>query len=656
MTLYQKCRLCVSLCLVAVLVLFAAIASGQDPSRSSGWIELPAADYQSLHSKAYPVEPIPEPSPLQSTLTRINYDLQVNGELAVGQATLIVDVFKNGWVRVPIPASLLVREAKLDGKPVPLVESGDKFSLKSAVFFHQGRAELLLDVVLPIANNATNESISLPPAAAGITRASIQLPRQGLEVKLAGGFLAERSESAAKSIWVAYGRENEPLVFSWSKKTEDHRSSQPLRLRGLLTEFVGLGEDVLSIQAEVSVEILQGATKEIRIMLPEKVAINQVAGAMVADWEMKDRELIVTLLEPAEKSAKFVLGGEIRTPREGQIDIPLLRFLNAERETGGVAVEVLGAGEIMDRKSTGLESADASELGEVISNRQSPSLLAFRFRSGDSKATRSLTVNVARYTQEAVLVANVEEARYKVLMNDEGKSLVQAKYAIRNNQRNFLKVTLPANAVVWNAAVSGKPIRPGQTSDGSLLLPLEKARAGEDAPAFTVEILYFNRSDEWKDSGASKLSLPELDLPISRTGLQYFYPPFYKVTADPGSFRMQTYQEPVSAAFKGGSGTSAGSGSNATGNSSALNNAMKDLYKVMGEPNPEETPADKATQALLDRYRARTQQGKREGILPIKMDFLPFGPWIFMVSELTAENQSPTIAINYAVGKKGGSR
>jgi hypothetical protein len=656
MILYQRCKFCVSLCLVAVLFLFASIASGQDSSRSSGWIAIPAADYQSLHSKAYPVEPIPEPPPLQSTLTRINYDLQISGDLAVGQATLVVDVIKNGWVRVPIPSSLLVREAKLDGKPVPLIESGDKFSSKSAVFFHQGRAELLLDVVLPIAINATNESISLPPAAAGITRASIQLSRQGLEVKLAGGFLAEKSESAAKSKWVAYGRENEPLVFSWWKKTEDHRSSQPLRLRGSLTEFVGLGEDVMSIQAEVSAEILQGATKEIRIELPDKVAINQVAGAMVADWEMKPRELVVTLLEPAEKNAKFVFGGETRTPREGQIDIPLLRLLNAERETGGVAVEVLGAGEVMDRKSAGLESADATDLGEVIANRQSPSLLAFRFRSGDSKAARSLKVKVARYTQEAVLVANVEEARYKVLINDEGKSLVQAKYAIRNNQRNFLKVTLPPNAVIWNAAVAGKPIRPGQTSDGSLLLPLEKARAGEDAPAFTAEILYFNRGEEWKNSGKSKLTLPELDLPISRTGVQYYYPPFFKITPDPGAFRTQAYQDPISTAFKGGSATSAGAGSNATGVSPALNNAVADLYKIMGEPISEETPADKAAQALLDRYRARSQQGKREGILPIKMDFLPFGPWIFMVSELTAENQSPAIDISYAAEKKGGSR
>ncbi len=38
-------------------------------------------------------------------------------------------------------------------------------------------------------------------------------------------------------------------------------------------------------------------------------------------------------------------------------------------------------------------------------------------------------------------MANIEEARYQVLMSADGKELVQARYAVRNNQRNFVKVT-----------------------------------------------------------------------------------------------------------------------------------------------------------------------------------------------------------------------
>ena len=135
-------------------------------------------------------------------------------------------------------------------------------------------------------------------------------------------------------------------------------------------------------------------------------------------------------------------------------------------------------------------------------------------------------------------------------MSTDGKQLVQARYAVRNNQRNFVKVTLPPGATVWSVSLAGRPVRPGQSSDGSLLLPLEKSRGGDDAPAFAVEILYLAKAAAWIDKGREKITLPALDLPISRTGLLLYYPPLFKVSAEPGTFRTQEYVNPVSAALE----------------------------------------------------------------------------------------------------------
>src|SRR5467141_190924 len=543
-------------CAYMLALLFISPASflGQTTSHSPGWVVLPVDEYRNLHARAYPIERDPEPPPVEATLTRVDYDLRIDGELASGRASLTVDVLKDGWVRVPIPAGLLVREARLDGKLVSLVPGvgGKAGSQLSALLSHSGRAALLLDIAFPVASATGEESITLPSTASGVTRASVQLPRQGVDVRLTGGLLSEKSESAAESKWIAYGRGNEALTFAWRRKTEDHRAIQPLRLRGSLTQLLGLGEDSTSINAEVNLEVTQGAAHEARIQIPDRVTINQVLGATVADWVVKDNELSVTFLEPVEQHARFVITGETRTSREGQIDIPLLRLLNAERETGGVAVEVLGAGEIKDAKSEGLESADATDLGEMVASRQSQSLNAFRFRPGPTKLPRSLRVDVARYTPQAVLMANVEEARYQVLITGEGKVLVQARYAIRNNQRNFLKVTLPAGATLWTASLAGRAVRPGQSPDGSLLLPLDKARSGEEAPEFAVEIVYLARGTAWNDKGQFKLSLPALDLPVSHTGLLVYHPPLFKVTLEPGAFRIVAYVNPSSAALNPG--------------------------------------------------------------------------------------------------------
>jgi len=643
--------------LFSLLFLFAADSFAQTTVHSPGWVVLPVEEYRTLHARAYPVERDPEPPPVEATLTRVDYDLRIDGELASGRASLTVDVLKDGWVRVPVPLGLLVREARLDGKLVSLVpgSSGKAGGQLSALLSHSGRAVLLLDIAIPVASVTGEESIILPSTASGVTRASVHLPRQGVDVRLTGGLLSEKSESATESNWIAYGRGNESLTFAWRRKTEDHRATLPLRMRGSLTQLLGLGEDSTSVNAEVNVEVTQGAARFASIQIPDNVTVNQVLGAMVADWEVKANELTVKFLEPVEQNARFVVAAETRSPRDGQIGIPLFRLLGVERETGGVAVEVLGAGEIKDLKSEGLDSADATDLGELVSNRQSPSLVAFRFRAGDTKLTRSLSLEVARYTPQAVLLANVSEARYQALISSEGKMLVQARYAVRNNQRNFLKITLPAGATLWSATLAGKTVRPGQSPDGSLLLPLDKARAGEDAPEFAVEIVYLSRGSAWNDKGQFKLALPALDLAVSRTGLLVYHPPLFKVTPEPGSFRTEPYENPISSALNAPT-AHGGAAGGIVGNVPSSSVAAAALADMDAKDELKAKRSQVATEALLDKFRADSATGKRAGILPIHVSFPAFGPSVYLVSELTAENQAPSAGLTYQHEKKAGGK
>jgi hypothetical protein len=621
-------------------------------THAAGWVVLPINEYRVLRAKAYPAEPIPEPPPLDATLTRVEYDLHVLGDLATGNAKLTVDVLKDGWVRVPVPAGLLVRDAQLDGKALSLVpgDKGKAGTHVAALLSHAGRWVLTLDVDVPVTSSTGEETLSLPSTDSGVTRAAVQLARQGIELRVGGGLLAEQSEAAGDTKWLAYGRGNEALNFTWRKKSEDHHVELPLRLRGSLTQLTSLGEDSSAMSAEVALDVVQGAARQVRIQLAEKVTVNQVGGAMVADWEMNNGELVVTFLEPVEHSARFVISAEARLPRDGVIEIPMLRLLGTERDTGGVAVEILGAGEIKDQKAQGLEDADATDLGAMIANRQSPALVAFRARAGDAGAARSLSINVARYDQQAVLMANIEEARYDVLISADGKELVQARYAVRNNQRNFVKITLPTGATVWSASLAGKPVRPGQSPDGSLLLPLEKSRGAEDAPAFPVEILYLVKATAWQDKGHERVTLPALDLPISRTGMLLYYPPAYKLNAEPGSFHTQEYQGPTSAlllpAVEGGT----------AGGAPALSEETDRLEQFAKRQRMDDKEKKDKTLALLDDFKAKSMGGKVTGILPVNVAFPAFGPSMFLVSELTSENQFPAAEFSFQHDKKGGVR
>jgi hypothetical protein len=508
-----------------------------------------------------------------------------------------------------------------------------------AVFPARGRSVLALDVAVPITVAAGEEKLTLPASTSSVTRASVVLSRQGVDVRVTGGMLSERSDSAAESKWLGFGRGSESLTFTWRRKVEGHRVALPTRLRGSLTELLGLGEDSTSIYAEVNLEVVQGAAHQARVQIPDKVSINQVVGAQVADWDAKGTELLVTFLEPVEKSAAFVIAGETRLPRDGEIDVPLLRLLDTERDSGGVAVEVVGEGEIKQTKPQGLDSVDAAELGPTVAARQSPSLTAFRFQP---TAQRSLAVTVARYDQQAVLTANIEDARHRILMTSEGKTLIQARYAVRNSQRSFVRIALPAGAAVWSASVSGRPVRPGKAPDGGLLFPLVKARAGEEAPLSVVEVMYLVRGPAWAAKGQTPLELPAVDLPVSRTGLLVYYPSTFRVTAEPGSFRTQAYEAP--------SGALAGAAS-APATAAQRPATQPDLLQQL---NQNATQA--GTQLLVDRFRARNEARRSAAALPIRISFPALGPSLFLVAELTGENLAPKVDLSFQEDRKGGAK
>ena len=602
----------------AAILLTAAGARAQEPARSDGWVVIPVEEYRSLRLKAFPPERPPTPPPVDAALTRIDYDLRVNGDSASGEARLTVDVLKEGWVRVDVPAALLVRAARLDGRAVPLIDEPSPHVLLSK----PGRALLALDVAVPLKLASGSETLVLPPSAAAVTRLSLVLPRPGVDVSVAGGVLATRAQ-AQDAPWVAFGRAGQAMTVSWKKRAEDTRAAQPLRWRGSVTQVAALGEEASPVTATVGVEIVQGAAAAVDVAVPDGLVVNQVSGALVADWDFKPGTLRVSFLEPVTGHTTFAISGEARVARDGHVAIPLVRLPAAERETGGVAVEVLGAGEIGAREPRGLDPADPSDLGAPLAGRDSPSLVAFRYRPQAGSAARSLAVNVARYTPQAVLVANVEEARYDALLDEHGKTLVRARYAVRNNQRAFLAVTLPPSATLWSAVVAGRPLRPGIAPSGGLLLPLEKGRAGGDTPTFAVELTYVHRGSAWDDKGRSTVPLPAIDLPIARTGVVVHHSPRFKLTAEPGTFRVEDDTGPFTGALRADEGVHP------------------------APPPPPPAPVASPAPATPDVNFTIGAGRIVTGPLPVRIPFPRLGPVLFLASELTPELQAPSLELNY---------
>ena len=79
-----------------------------------------------------------------------------------------------------------------------------------------------------------------------------------------------------------------------------------------------------------------------------------------------------------------------------------------------------------------------------------------------------------------------------------------------------------------------------------------------------------------------------------------------------------------------------------------LDSDLKDETKSKG--------AQSSTEALVDKFKTDSLAGKRAGILPIRVSFPTFGPSVYLVSELTAENQAPSAVLSYQREKKAGGK
>ena len=261
--------------------------------------------------------------------------------------------------------------------------------------------------------------------------------------------------------------------------------------------------------------------------------------------------LTVTLLERVDRQTAFVVTGEFRPPASGRIEVPMLQLVDAERETGAVAVEVLGAGEVTNHEARGLDPADASELGDLLAGRNSPAIVAFRYRGDQPAAARALALTLTRYAPQEVLLAAVDEARYRALVAEDGKALVEG--APRGPQQ---PAQLPrAHAAGRRDAVERRRRRAsGAARDRT---EGQRPRAAAEAPRRHRRGAGHRQPDVRRHgsrpgapSGDWRLTLPAIDLPVQQMGLTVHHSPRYRLTPMPSDFHVEAYEPPLSEALQ----------------------------------------------------------------------------------------------------------
>jgi len=342
---------------------------------------------------------------------------------------------------------------------------------------------------------------------------TLDLPGNHANVRLEPGLITSRNSENGHTIIEATLEPGKPVRVWWTTREISAPVAQKeVRFLSDIKTVVSVGDSQLRLTALCDVTVIQGEASEFRMPMPAGFELTEVTGTTLDSSEIQSDVLVLRVREPARRNHQFLIAIE-RTNKQTNVESPMLAFAGAQRETGELLVEGVGAMELTASESGGLRRMDVREAGAIArSLARFPLQAAFRYNrhQGD---TPKLQLEWKQFPDAAVVSAVAERATITTLTNVEGKSLTEMTLKVRNHAQPFVKVDLPAGAQLLSAEVEGERVKPVVGTDGSRV-PL--LRTGfNPSGAYTVSFVYLSSGARFTKTGAYEMDLPKLDIPIN---------------------------------------------------------------------------------------------------------------------------------------------
>jgi hypothetical protein len=136
----------------------------------------------------------------------------------------------------------------------------------------------------------------------------------------------------------------------------------------------------------------------------------------------------------------------------------------------------------------------------------------------------------------------------------------------------------------------------------------------------------------WSDKGSEEVTLPALDLPVSRTGVELHYSPRFRVASTAGAFRVEPYAEPFSPTLS---------------ESEAVMSGAEAANAPAAPPLADKDEGAAAMKALVMQYQKAAGGRTVAGVLPVQVPFPEYGAVLFLASELTPEARAPKVLLEF---------
>jgi hypothetical protein len=370
-----------------------------------------------------------------------------------------------------------------------------------------------LGVAAPLTIEAGRASFTLPVPLASSSILTLELPGNHANVRIEPGLITTRDTANGQTRIEAALEPGKAARIWWTtREIAAPVAQRELRFLSDVKSVVSVGDSQLRVTALCDLNVIQGEADEFKMTLPAGYELVTASGSTLESHEVSGNILTLRVHDPARRNHQFLIAIE-RSNRETQAEAPLLSFADAQRETGELLVEGVGAMELRPTESGGLRRMDVREASAITrSLSHFPLQAAFRYNRRASEAPK-LQLEWRQFLDADVLAAVAERATVTTLTNIEGRTLTEISLRVRNHAKPFMKVELPSGVQLLSAEVEGERVRPVEGTDG-VRVPLLRPGLDSSKP-YNVSFVYYTSGARFAKSGAYNMDLPKLNIPVN---------------------------------------------------------------------------------------------------------------------------------------------
>ena len=477
---------------------------------AAGTVTLSLIEYNRLVELSTRKMKSPDVAPLPFVLTRAVFKLRVENQTLLGTVSIDGASLAKGPVKTPLLSGLTVLQADQAGNPLPLLLEG---SSHAAIFNGPGPFAVALGVATPLTIDAGRASFTLPVPLAGSSLLTLELPGNHANVHVEPGLVTSRNNVNGNTVVEASLDPGKAAKVWWTtREVAAPVAQREVRFLSDIKSVVSVGDSQLRLTALCDVNVIQGDPAEFKLPIPAGFELTDASGSSLESSELANGTLTLRVHDPAKRNHQFLISIE-RANSETKAEPPIFSFAGAQRETGELLVEAVGAMEMTAAEAGSLRRMDVRETNAITrSLSHFPLQAAFRYNRRASEAPK-LQLEWRQFSDADVLAAVADRATITTLMTVEGRSLTEVTLRVRNHAQQFVKVELPAGAQLVTAEVEGQAVRPLEGKDGSRVPLLRQGL--NPSGAYTVSFVYLSSGSRFAKSGTYDMGLPRLDVPIN---------------------------------------------------------------------------------------------------------------------------------------------